>query len=195
MGRSSKQEAALNRTRIVETASDLFRARGVDQVSVADIMSMLGMTTGGFYKHFASKEALVAEALEKTFEQSNAAWRTVGVDDPPKQGRRAQLVSHYLRRDPDRRCPMIAYAPHTASATSPGAARETYAEGVMALLDQFLESSPVSDSNSPAATSERDALVLFAAMIGARVLSEAGGEAPLIDRLRQAVLEAAAEDR
>lgn len=190
MGRSSRQEAALNRTRIVEAACDLFRARGIDQVSVADIMSTLGMTTGGFYKHFPSKDALVAEALEKTFEQSRAAWRGVGTQDgTSKQHPQAQLVSHYLRPDPDRRCPMIAFAPHAASATSSVLSRECYVEGVDALFAYFLESDTIVQNT----LSERHALVLFAAMIGARVLREAAGEAPLVDRLRDAVLEAAAE--
>ena len=59
MGRSSAEQALRNRARIVEGASRLFRERGVEAVSVADIMAAVEMTVGGFYKHFASKEALV----------------------------------------------------------------------------------------------------------------------------------------
>ena len=62
--RRSREEAAETRRRIVEAASRLFRARGIDAVSVADVMSSLGLTVGGFYRHFDSKEALVAESID-----------------------------------------------------------------------------------------------------------------------------------
>lgn len=193
MGRSSKEEAARTRARIVETASELFRTFGVDQVSVADIMGALGMTTGGFYKHFASKEALVAEAVDLAFERSSSAWGDVakrGSGKPSAQ--RAKLVRHYLRPNPDRRCPMIAFAAHAASAEPGEASRDIYQERTEALLGSFID--PVGSENagrgSPAA--ERNAKLLFAAMIGARVLKEAAGDAEWANELRNAVLDAAA---
>ena len=62
--RRSREEAAATRARIVAVAARLFRARGIDATSVADVMSALGLTVGGFYRHFDSKEALVAEAID-----------------------------------------------------------------------------------------------------------------------------------
>ncbi|QGN32237.1 TetR/AcrR family transcriptional regulator [Microlunatus sp. Gsoil 973] len=70
MGRVSQAQARENRQRIVETAARLFRERGIAGVSVADVMAEVGLTHGGFYKHFASKEALVAEAVGQAFEQA-----------------------------------------------------------------------------------------------------------------------------
>src|SRR3954452_14492244 len=67
MGRVSQAQARENRKRIVETASRLFRERGVAAVSVADVMAEAGLTHGGFYRQFASKEALVAEAVGHAF--------------------------------------------------------------------------------------------------------------------------------
>ena len=67
MGRSSRSQANANRVRIVEVASGLFRAHGIEAVSISDIMKAAGMTQGGFYKHFASKDALAAEACELAF--------------------------------------------------------------------------------------------------------------------------------
>lgn len=61
MGRVSQAQAEENRRRVVETASRLFREQGT-HVSVADLMKAAGLTHGGFYKQFASKEALVDEA-------------------------------------------------------------------------------------------------------------------------------------
>jgi TetR/AcrR family transcriptional repressor of nem operon len=68
--RRSREEAAETRRAIVEQASRLFRGKGIDAVSVADIMGALGMTVGGFYRHFDSKEALVAEAIDAASQQS-----------------------------------------------------------------------------------------------------------------------------
>ena len=62
MGRSSKEQADANRRRIVAAAGNLFRSKGYDTVGIADVMKAAGLTQGGFYKHFASKEALAAEA-------------------------------------------------------------------------------------------------------------------------------------
>lgn len=192
MGRSSKEEASRNRARIVEVACDLFRARGVDQVSVADIMGALGLTTGGFYKHFASKDALVAEALKLAFTQSSSAWQEVsGHANGGREAHRAALLSHYLRPAPVRRCPMIAFASYAASTSAADASRETYREGAEALLDSFVAPVMDADVTQQPSPAERDAMVLFAAMIGARVLKEAAGDATWADPVRDAVLDAA----
>lgn len=65
--RRSKAETAASRRHILEQASRLFRERGPERVSVADVMEAAGMTHGGFYKHFESKEALFAATLDAAF--------------------------------------------------------------------------------------------------------------------------------
>src|SRR5690349_9427188 len=81
MGRVSQAQAAQNRERIVDTAARLFRERGMAGVSVADVMAEAGLTHGGFYKHFASKDALVAEAVTLAFTQQAARVRGAGPAD------------------------------------------------------------------------------------------------------------------
>src|SRR4051812_6899602 len=66
VGRVSQAQAEENRRRVVETASRLFREQGT-HVSVADLMKAAGLTHGGFYKQFASKEALIGEATAHAF--------------------------------------------------------------------------------------------------------------------------------
>ena len=83
MGRVSKAQAALNRQHIVETACRLFRQHGVEGVSIADIMAAAGLTPGGFYKHFASKEVLVDEAFALAFQQAMGAWDQVAQRERP----------------------------------------------------------------------------------------------------------------
>src|SRR5438309_10615084 len=85
----TKTQALENRARIVETASTLFRERGYDGVSVADLMAAAGFTHGGFYKHFESKADLMAEAAASGFSQSIA--NITGVDG-------AAFVREYLSR-------------------------------------------------------------------------------------------------
>ena len=60
--RVSKEQAAANRERIVEEAARLFRERGFDGIGVAELMNSAGLTHGGFYGHFDSKDQLMAEA-------------------------------------------------------------------------------------------------------------------------------------
>src|SRR3954453_6223646 len=68
----SREQAALNRERIVETAAQLFRERGFEGIGVADLMKEAGLTHGGFYGHFASKEDLMAEASARALTRSLA---------------------------------------------------------------------------------------------------------------------------
>jgi TetR/AcrR family transcriptional regulator, transcriptional repressor for nem operon len=80
--RVSRERAAENRERIVETAAQLFREKGFDGIGVDAIMKGAGLTHGGFYGHFASKDDLAAEAVTRAFERG-AEWQShfTGVDD------------------------------------------------------------------------------------------------------------------
>ena len=71
--RRSREETARTRRRAVKAAARLFRERGIDAVSVGDVMARVGMTAGGFYRHFENKEALAAEACAAAFEGSALA--------------------------------------------------------------------------------------------------------------------------
>lgn len=193
MGRSSAERARQNREMIVRAASDLFRDRGVEAVSVADIMAEVGMTVGGFYRHFASKEALVAEAAAHAFDDAEALWsKMLGQAEGVAPGERARLVAHYLRPEPERHCPIVAFAPYAASRESEASTRMTYDTGTGALLGTFLG---LQEGAGGAALPPRvtpDALLLFAAMIGARVLAEAAGDAGWVSAVKSAVIDAAA---
>ena len=100
--RRSREETAATRARIVAVAARLFRARGIDATSVADVMSALGLTVGGFYRHFDSKEALVTEAID-------AASRETTTDRHLKPG---PLLDRYLsdlhRQHAGQGCPVAA---------------------------------------------------------------------------------------
>jgi len=78
----SREQAALNRERIVEEAGKLFRERGYDGIGVADLMKGAGLTHGGFYGHFASKEALLAECTARGLEAAVLRWQRTADQSP-----------------------------------------------------------------------------------------------------------------
>src|SRR3989454_10751628 len=71
--RVSRKEAEANRERVLEVASTLFRKHGFDGIGVADIMKAAGLTHGGFYGHFGSKDDLAAEACARAL--SREWWK------------------------------------------------------------------------------------------------------------------------
>lgn len=197
MGRSSHEQALQNRARIVETACRLFRTRGVDHVSVADIMGETGMTTGGFYKHFASKDALIAEAFDLAFDESTASWqKVVKREHDDASLRSSAIVRHYFRKKPpDQTCPMLAFAPHTSGETSDDVCVTAYANGAKELFTQFIDHMEACRGTDPDEASRQNAKVLFAAMIGARMLAEATGKADWVQSVQSAVQQAASIDQ
>jgi TetR/AcrR family transcriptional repressor of nem operon len=72
--RVSREQAIANREKVVDVASALFRKHGIDGVGVADIMKAAGLTHGGFYGHFDSKEDLAAEACSRAARRSWDVW-------------------------------------------------------------------------------------------------------------------------
>ncbi|MFD4699010.1 TetR family transcriptional regulator [Streptomyces niveus] len=175
MGRVSKEQAQENRRRIVETASRLFREQGTAGVSVADLMKAAGLTHGGFYKHFDSKEALVDEATARAFDGVGTGDRP-GADtgeDAAKDARRA-FVEDYLspehRDDMAGGCPTAGLATDIARGATGSAARHTYAEGVREFARRM-------------ADDDDDGLVRLSTMVGALILARAVNGDPLSDAL------------
>ncbi len=82
--RVSRETARKNRQRVVRTASEQFRINGYDGIGVANLMKAAGMTQGGFYKQFDSKEALELEATELALDENHSVWckSMEGADDP-----------------------------------------------------------------------------------------------------------------
>lgn len=189
MGRSSQEKAQENRARILQNASQLFRQHGVENVSIADVMAACGMTVGGFYKHFASKDALVAEVCAASFAQALSTWDGVyDQADAADQPRLATLVQRYIHnRAPQRRCPILAFAPAIATSGAADPTIQAYATGTQALFDKFL----LGQGEPAAAATTADARVLFAAMVGARLLHQALGHTDWVNGIEAAVIAAA----
>jgi TetR/AcrR family transcriptional regulator, transcriptional repressor for nem operon len=112
--RRSKQATAESRRKITQAASKMFRANGFERVSVADVMQAADMTQGGFYRHFPSKEALVAEAMAHAFGECAARLEVdATIDDASGFATKlGSYVDDYLSTkhitNPEQGCPMAA---------------------------------------------------------------------------------------
>jgi TetR/AcrR family transcriptional repressor of nem operon len=111
----SREQAAENRRAIVAAATQLFRERGVEAVGLSELMKHAGFTQGGFYNHFESKAALVAEVFASAMADGSAQIAKAAkapVDKSTTALRR--YVTHYLSRahrdNIDRGCPVAGFA-------------------------------------------------------------------------------------
>lgn len=192
MGRSSRREADENRAKIVEAASRMFRRSGVDAVSISDVMTEVGMTQGGFYNHFGSKEELAAEACSIAFGKTKAAWAGIAERSSKTPERVSDLVDFYLAPKPaERTCPMVAFSQDAAKEAQNGSFSSAYVAGIG---DLFLQFDGLSDASGSPKDRERN-LVLFAAMVGANVLTRAGAGSDLGRYFKSAILNFAASQK
>lgn len=181
-GKEHKEET---HRKVVEAASRRFRKDGIEATGVVDLMADVGLTHGGFYAHFASKETLVKEAiaaasqksrerLEREIEKARAGGR-----DPLESIVRGYLTA--LHRDrPDRGCSVAALGSEIAR--HPRKTREAFTEG----LDKTL--SIIADALPASVTAQRKekAYAVFSTMIGALQLSRAISDSAM----SQAVIDA-----
>lgn len=93
--KKSRADTAETRTRIISAASKLFLARGLAGTGIADIMAAAGMTQGGFYRHFDSKEQLIAEANSEASDRLLALFEAATRGKPPREAL-ATVVAVYL---------------------------------------------------------------------------------------------------
>lgn len=183
--RVSRQQAEANRQRVIDTASRLFREHGYDGIGLKDLMAAAGLTQGGFYKQFASKADLAAQATERAVQTSAARWAEVAADNPdrPLQALAGFYLSAAHRDARDRGCPLAALgsdAPRHAPAVQTAFA--TGIDACLDVLDVALGGRP-DDPPSPLA------LTTLATMVGALVLARMRGPGAPSDALLAAAVQ------
>lgn len=159
--RVSKQKAEENRAAILHAASRLFRARGFDGVGVAEVTQAAGLTHGGFYGHFASKEALAAEVCDLSF--GDAVQRVQASTDL------CDYINSYLskeHRDREWACPMVALGADISRLSGP--VREQFSQGVARYI-AAIRALPPGDGTRTA----EQASALVSVMVGAMGLARA----------------------
>jgi len=180
----SREQAAENRERVVKVAARLYRERGFDGVGVADIMKAAGLTHGGFYGQFASKEELMTEAGARALTEANTAWQRLLEASPedPLGTIAAAYLSPRHRDNPGRGCVIAALGADVSR--SPAPVRHAFTEGFRTLLAVLVSVMP---GRSKAAKRDK-ALVAYAGMVGALVLSRTVDDSDLSEEILQAVL-------
>ncbi len=167
--RVSREEKDRSHARIVASASRLFRERGIAGTSVGDVMQDAGLTHGGFYRHFGSKDALVIAALEAAFDELMAPVLAAGASEPAIKVRE-DFCRFYLS-DEHVKSPGIG-CPAAALGVEIGRGRESVkaalGRGVEAIISALSQAPPgARPARQAQATGE------LAAMIGAVVLARA----------------------
>lgn len=180
----TKAHKARTRARIIETASRAFRERGVESVAIADLMREAGLTHGGFYAHFPSKEALIAEATTSGLADTQREFLSEAAAAHPEAPLREiirRYVSRHHRDHPAEGCVMPALAGEIAR--EPDTVRRAFTSSVERLIAGIAEYCP-----GETAEARRDAaLALTSAMVGAVALSRAVDDPALSDRILLAV--------
>jgi TetR/AcrR family transcriptional repressor of nem operon len=169
--RVSREQVAENRRTIVEAASRLFRERGFEAVTVAEIMKEAGLTHGGFYGYFSSKDELIAEALAEALTQTT----TGPVGDLATYA--GAYLSRSLRDDLARGCPTAALAAETIRQSA--GARSEMTTGIKQQLERFSDVAPGRNT----AEKRRTAIGMWAAMVGAMILARASEDPALSDEV------------
>jgi TetR/AcrR family transcriptional repressor of nem operon len=166
--RKSRQETAETRQRIVEVAATEFRRNGINATGLADLMAAAGMTHGGFYKHFDSKEHVVRESLGLATDALNNDLECALASAAGSKGLKA-AVNEYLslrhRDDPGSGCSFVALGSELARSSDEvrGAATAAFVK----LVD--IIASRLEDMTRAAA--KKEALVILSTMVGAMTLA------------------------
>lgn len=167
--RVTREQMAQNRIRILDAASALFREKGFDAVTVAEVMQAAGLTHGGFYGHFSSKEDLIAKTLDHVFKIDSSA--------PFELSKYVERYLSPLHRDnPGMGCPtagMVAETRHQSEA-----ARHAMAEGTRAQIERISGA-----FGSESSDRRRLAIVTWAAMVGAMMIARGIDDPQLSDEL------------
>lgn len=176
------EQKVRTREDILASAARLLRGKGVSGARVAEVMAGAGLTVGGFYAHFASKEALIDEALRRTARELRATL-FAGLDAKPEADRAEVVLKRYLsarhRDDPNSGCPFPAIAGEIA--TSHDAHRPVLAEQVGALMHELEPLMP-----GRAATARTMAVGMAALMYGGLTMARALGKTDLSDEVLRA---------
>ena len=186
MPRVSKAQAEANHQAIEDAASRLFRERGLHGVSVAEVMAEAGLTHGGFYTHYASKDALAASACESAFAFAADKWqRRIDAGASPRQARHT-IAERYLQAahcDPSTAsCPTATLVTDVARAGAVHPIHAAYVEGVRKQIEML---SALGNSGD-VARDRADACTRLATMMGALLLARACHGDPLSEEIAAA---------
>lgn len=185
--RYSKEHKQETHERIVKRAAVRLREKGAHGIGVADLMKEAGLTHGGFYAHFDSREALVIEAMEHIMQRSTERWRKLGEQASPEK-RLATIVDSYLnsahRDDPGHGCAVPTLGAEMAR-ESPKT-RKAFATKLEQMIDMLASLIP----DLPPKAARKHAMATIATMMGTVVMARIAGNSEFSDEILAAGREA-----
>jgi TetR/AcrR family transcriptional regulator, transcriptional repressor for nem operon len=185
MARTTPGRKELTHQRIVEAAARAIRRNGYAGAGVTDIMKDAGLTHGGFYAHFASREAMLAEAADCAGAEAVATSANIAACAPPDMAFES-LVRAYLSAEhvdnAEMGCPIVALGSELPRQTSE--VRHAATRHIKEMIDLVARQSP--DWGQPSA--HESALVNVATMVGTLIIARAVDDRELSDALREAAL-------
>jgi TetR/AcrR family transcriptional repressor of nem operon len=183
--RVSREQFRENREKILEAAGRLFRERGFEAVGVADVMKAAGLTHGGFYGHFKSKDDLIAQATGVAGLPFAERWEQIAESEGPKA--LGVIAERYLSdahcRGVGAGCQIAALGPEIAR-LKPGD-RGAATAVIKRLVDILQKAAP----GKSVAARRKKALQAYASWVGAMVLARISDDEPFSSEVRQAVKE------
>jgi TetR/AcrR family transcriptional repressor of nem operon len=176
---SSQADKAASHERIVKAASRRVRRDGIGNISVAELMKQAGLTHGGFYRHFDSRDDLVAEAIAEALAQGSQRVRASAELSNPAA--LTAIVDGYLSRvhrdKPETGCAVAAVPTDIVRCGAP--ARAAYSRQVLSYIELLTELTPDRDPDQ--------AHLILAALVGAIVLARAVDDRGLSDEILERV--------
>ncbi|MGW3071313.1 MULTISPECIES: TetR/AcrR family transcriptional regulator [unclassified Kitasatospora] len=173
MPRVSRAEAQQHRQQVIDHTSRLIREKGADGVSVPQAMAAAGLTHGGFYRHFSSKDDLVVQALQAAFTERREAMDRVSEAAPSDRAGRSEFLTRYLsdlhRDTPAGGCAAAALAADAARAEPGAPIRTAFTAGLLDLVDGFQQLGGDADDRGTA-------LAELSTLVGAILLARASDD-------------------
>jgi len=181
--RVTREQAAENRERIVEVAARLFRERGFDGIGVADLMKSAGLTHGGFYGHFSSKDDLAAEAVARALDKSVQRWERRAAEAPEDPF--GAIAGAYLKPshidEPGTGCLISALGSDVARQDRP--VRRAMTDGLRTMMARLSAWVP----GRSKAAKRQTAIASFAALVGAVVMARGVDDRAFAEEILAAV--------
>jgi TetR/AcrR family transcriptional regulator, transcriptional repressor for nem operon len=178
--RVTREQAAANRERILDVAGTLFREHGFDGIGVADIMKRAGLTHGGFYGHFASKDDLAAEITTRVLRNDGWLERLTGRANPTIADVARSYLTPRHRDNPGNGCLFAAIGSDVAR--QPRSVRRAFTDGLRFRVEMLRNLLP---GRSAKARRER-ALATMAGLIGGLILARAVDDPTLSNEILEA---------
>ena len=165
--KKSKADTAETHKRIVDIAAQAFKKKGIDATGVAEVMAAAGLTHGAFYRHFASKDALVAEAVTVSMEVFVEAAQAAASNGPSGF---AEYLQGYLTTE--FRDEVLGGCPVIQIGSDLGRADTSVRVGVANGLKQLIGIAVKSVGDKPSVSAQHDAILTLSALIGAVTMSK-----------------------